>query len=1164
MTSFYNFMKEANNLIASIESQFESRTKTNQRKSKENYKDAKICHKIENSIIYLTLITNEEVHTISIPIPYIKDGITFIETNGVKRAICNYFNKEEDRVITYFEVMRKIFFDDFNEYVETAKKGKAIYIQKLVYAIVFNNNLSTIIYNLQKSINEIVNRMPLHETAMNSWVLNNRLMIVDSKFNEIIDPEEGLNYQVNKNNEYFDRGWTSVGLSDNALVAQNYILTKDIRKYTVFGIKHHNPQRNLYSTLGMKGDELPILRSKSGHKLISKSIKRKGWNFFTAFVDIPDNFEDQIMVNKIHENKFIINEKRLQLFGELLIKKDDELKYDTPLVKCTDGEIEKYKINADKSWVHKISESITTIGGQKKKVFNVTVKIKKKFKDGTKITNTHANKGVIRMKDLGYAIDPESGEKVTIDIIAPAKSIQKRKNYGQLLEAIINTLNDKSPKAVEQILKGSVKKFPVDKTNSTWITTNNRWGSNGIGVNTNIKKIRTKETNSIIPIVFSDEFEIANEQLDALKNKLINYGFNKDLTWECKTYAGDVKAVCGKVFWGVSKEPEDQLWDKDATIRLNGKDVRTAGLKFSTVEFKALETTFGEDNPIMEEILSYAQGIDSIKEQVKILNSKFGILPKNLKTKSIFDFKLIDQSSGHMFTKDILKGTFGDEYNFPNGVIIKLPVLYQTAVGNKPENNHEGPPVIYEDSYNPEDYKGIYLTDKIYIPSGLLRRSWRHSIGTYGMSRITTLLNSILVMSTNYLEAPNDSNRISMLYRAIGQYFGEVNHSLGSKAGDINTYSMSVRYPYSAKAVATLNNELPTNTIQIHRDMAKILNVNNDDIVLTERFPCLGFMGIRLQKVHITDNPIRKYTIGVSGNSLVSQNLDFDGDVLYCASFHSKEAKELMRKEWENPNKVCWKYIDQLNNRKGSPKISCLGFDDYKIDSFPLMTKEKQKEIVNELAGAKAQTGPMIAFTYNLMRIMENLDQKLTAQDKADIEMFMEKAGQSVFEQKHGDQSLHSIVIDAICTGDVETLAKVEFNPKTAQFICDSVRNKAIKLGVTNLKEYHEKVKTSGGSKIINRIVKSENRIYFASRSLLDGFSLLEHLNSEVVDLPSKIFKFTTSGKYNVEKTIMDEQIEHNMLKEVKNKKLKELCNNFFSFINNSMTKTILNQEKKE
>jgi len=1119
----YSFDKEVETLTNIIKSQFKARTSIEGNSSGNNFKNAKLTTSIIDNILWFTMTTDDETHNITVPIPFVEDGVIKIKFNEVERAICNHLDVPTDRIISYLEAVQQIFIGDYSGLVKTVPIKKTIFIQNLAYSIL-NNNSSIIVYNLQKAINELVNKMPLHETLLNSWMMNNRLILIDPAFEILDNPEDKLNYHIEKNKKYYDRGWTSIGLSDGALVDKNYILTQDIRKYTVFGLHHHNPQRNLYSTLGMKGDELPLLRSNSAEELINKGITRKGWNLFTAFVDIPDTFEDQIMVDKRHADKAIKSTRRFQCFGEILVKKGQCLELGTTLSRTKDGKSNLFKVNADYAYVKRITKGVVSVGGIKKEVHNIIVTLHRKLKDGTKFTNTHGNKGIIRLTDLGTAIDPTTGKSRKLDVIVSAKSIKKRKNYGQILEMLFNNLYERQ----------TVKRFPKFNTYS-------EWGKDGVGTTGSLKRSSIRKH-----VVLKDEYTLKN--LDVIKTKLKQYNFNDDCTWKCSTYAGDVTAVCGTIFWGVSKDVEDQVWVKGATTCTNNKGVRTAGLKFSTVEFKAIETRFGKDNAIMEEILSYTQGINNINENIKILKSKKFELPSGLPIKNVTELKSIDQSNGTIFTKEILKDTIADENYIKDGFILQLPVAYQTAVGHKFDETYEGPVTIQPDTVDWEKYKALYVTSQLYVPIGLLRSSWQHSSGLYGMSEISVLLNNIITFSKRYIDEPEEIRHYKMLYKAIGSYFMRVATLISTKRGEISNYAMAVRYPYSAKAVASLSNELPPNTIQIHKDMAKILNVSTGDIVLTERFPCLGFMGVRPQQVDVTDDVMCKYTIRVSGNSLVSQNLDFDGDVLYIAAFHTKAAKAELRKEWTTPNESCWKYIDYLNNRKGAPAINQLGLMDYKITPFKILTKEQQSIIVGKLTGVKAQTGPVIALAYNLMRIMENTDIKMNTEIKAGIEMFVEKAGQSVFEQKHGGVSLCNIVIKAICTGDTQTLINEGFDPYIVQLICNTVATKATKIGIRDLKYFHEKVGKTG-SNVINRIVRKENKIYFVSRSNLESCALLECLTAPIVDLPSKIFNLTISGKYQTVKTMLDHAIDGKLIDELKDVKFKDACLKLFKCI---------------
>ncbi len=499
--------------------------------------------------LWFTFGKGDESHTVTLPIPFVRNDVVLISNNGVERALCNYFDVhdgDKGREVDFWEIMFKIICDDPYGFIPEHLVKKGPYIQQVVYG--FNSgNASTVIYNLQRAINEVVNRMPVHETDMNSWIMNRRLIFVDPDFDDIIDPKKKLQYQIEKNKAFFHRGWTSIGLSDGCLADKNYILTYDLRNLTPFALKHHNPQRNLYSTLGMKGDELPKVRSQSMQDRINERMTRKGWNWFTAFADIPDVFEDQIMVDKSHASKFINSDRRYQCFGKVLVQIGQSLKYKQPLSETEDGEKILMDTVADKVVVKDIQKTEANIAGATVKVYNVVIEYRRYLKDGTKITNMHGNKGIIRLKDLGYAVDPRTGEKRKIDVLVSAKSIKKRKNFGQILECLANeTLGD------------------------------------GI-------------------LVVPDDMEVNTK---ALEETLVSVGLPKDGSMDIHTYAGKLRGVCGTVFWGATKDVEEQLWDRNDTIRRNGRELRVAGLKFSSVEFRALITRFGKDNTILDEVKS--------------------------------------------------------------------------------------------------------------------------------------------------------------------------------------------------------------------------------------------------------------------------------------------------------------------------------------------------------------------------------------------------------------------------------------------------------------------------------------------------------------------------------------------------------------------------------
>jgi len=1083
----------------SILQQFHSRTVIEGNKQKIDYR---LSLKIENTFntLWLTFSKDEQKHTVSIPLPYLKNGAVLIAQNEVERAVCNYYLKERGTIVDYITAISLIVCGDPTGLIpEHLVKGTP-FIQRIINSFQYGN-APTIIYNLQRAINEIVNKMPLHETYLNSWVMNHRLIIIDPEFNKLNSPAQRLKYQIQKNRDYFHMGWTSIGLSDGVLADKNYILTTDIRKLTPFGMRFHNPGRNLYSTLGMMGDELPLIRSKSMQSLIDKGLTRKGWNLNTLFVNIPDVFEDQILIDERHANKFVLYKKRYQCFGQLLVREGDRLKKGQKLSINDTGEIKRIDLKAPNMKVIKTSKSKANVGGVKTDVYNVIISYRRYFKDGTKLTNLHGNKGVVRLMDLGNMIDPKTGESKPIDIIVGAQSVKKRKNFGQIFEALTNNLNN------------------------------------------------NKE------LVIDDYF---NADIDTISRQLADNGFTPDGTSVCHTYLGELTGICGKVFWGVIGQPEGSLWQDGATTKKNGRELRTAGLKFSTVEIRALETRFGKDNPVIEEVMSYAQGTDDLHEKFLTLKSRRGEIPTDKPVVDVRNIKAVNQNSGVIMDPSVIAGTIVDEIFYPGGFVLQLPIPCEVRLDKDTCNLiSEGMPAgpAQEDQI-------VYIYDKIYIPHSNLRKCWKHGTGKLGLSEIGALINNIIISSNRLIIRPMDSVNYMLYYNAIAAYFGRISNMMGGKRGDISTYGMSVRYPYSAKGKATLSNALPRNTVEIHRNMAKDLNVSNGDVVLVERFPCLGFMSIRPQKIRITDDPLCKYTIRVSGNSLGSLSLDFDGDDIYIASFHTIAAKKTLKREWANPNKACYDIIKELNKKAGVPHTKCMNLQEYEITPFNDLDIESHAELVKRATGVKSHTGPVIALAYNIMRLIENSNVAESQRTNVAVEFFLDKVGNSVFKQKHGIQSLHDIVIDAICTANVNKLVEHGFRRGTSTVICNVIIEKAEALGVYNLVKYHEFVKSRNTSNIVNRIVRMENKIYFASRAQLESCNLLRHMEQPEVDIPSKLLYWVLSGKSDNVTTPLDEHKQERALEGLFSDKYKDICRALNATMNTIFSKRNRREEK--
>jgi len=206
--------------------------------------------------------------------------------------------------------------------------------------------------------------------------------------------------------------------------------------------------------------------------------------------------------------------------------------------------------------------------------------------------------------------------------------------------------------------------------------------------------------------------------------------------------------------------------------------------------------------------------------------------------------------------------------------------------------------------------------------------------------------------------------------------------------------------------------------------------------------------------------------------------------------------------------------------------------------------------LVKRATGVKSHTGPVIALAYNLMRILENSDIKDNQKTNVAIEVFLDKVGNSVFKQKHGVKSLHDIVIDAICMADVDMLIEHGFHRGTSTIICNIIKAKAKELGVRDVRSYHMWAIAKGRSKLINRIVRQQNKIYFASRAALEGCALLEHLKSPAVDWPSHMLKLVLSGKSAGTETELDKHMDKKYgFRSIKNSRIREAGSSLWEYV---------------
>ena len=977
----------------------------------------------------------DEIQEIYIPLPWKeKNGLVKIG-NRVQRPVCKWMIVGDPKIYSYLDIIFMMLTRGDDHPINNNMITKCLN-ERMVLGI-FSEDYSGIM-EAQRRISELVNQLPLHEKDMLTWAMNHRLMIVDPDFN-LLGPDQKLEYKIEQSKEYFDKGWSVIGLSDSALSEKNYLLMKDLKKFTPFGIRHHNPQRNLYQPLGMSGEEEAVVRSKSMQKLMDEGISRKGWNLMTAFIDLPLNFEDQIIISKETAKRLVSKHRRsFTCWGLPMVRAGQELKRgDVISVEIHEDPI-IFRQYCDYAKVISVEEDELPFNGRMMMVHIVTVEITRKFKEGTKINNLHGNKGVIKIAQTGKMWDPARGQWTHIDVIVSGKSVEKRKNFGQILEALKTLVHGKDE-----------------------------------------------------PIIVDDEIVITD---DVLRRALIDKGYPRAGTSKCKTTWGEFDSICGWIFWGHSKDVEDQRWDKGTVNRLNGRGLRPAGTKVSTIEFKSLVTTFGPKSPVVDEILSYQQGMGKVKDMLRVVNGMREQYPSNLPVLDPNSIKPLETKGKTFFEPVQLARTVCDEEFYPDGFILQLPIQIQVTV---PEMAWEE---VYEGEINKEIAKEgkTYVIDKIVGLTGENRRQWRHNTGAFGVDEFGAYLNRVVMAC--------QAGEERQIRRAVSIYLNRIARKLSRKIGDISQYLLAVRYPYSTRAVATGTDNLPENWIEIHETMARDLEVKTGDLVIAERFPCLGFMSLRTQKVRVTRDPQCRFVIRVSGNSLVSQNLDFDGDCLYLMSFHTPAAKLALVEEFRNPHPYRAEIIKEINSKK-VPFTRTTGLDQMQMAIFGDLTADEHAKIVDKAVGVKAHTGPVIALAYNLMRIIEGEVKYSDVETHAAIERMLDYLGNSVFSQKHGIESLHSKCIEAVCLAEVEKMVEMGFDEKGSKLLCEIVRRKAEEIGITDLREHFGRHKEEGRSNIINTIVRRCHKIYFATRANLHPIRLLEHLETEPNDLVGYLFK---------------------------------------------------------
>ena len=938
---------------------------------------------------------------------------------------------------TYWGLMTFLITDRAEKHFPSSSKKK--HLARLLGAFKWKS-APLIFRGLQKIIDSIVSELPLVGTPMQSWAMCNRIQILDPSF-EDLTPKEALAYQKNLNSRMFPL--TSLGLSDSNMT-KNHLLKIDVRKTVPFGLFHHNPMRNLYQTLGMKGDETPQIMSESEKILEEKNVVRKGWNLVTAFIDLPDNFEDQIIVSERLKDKFIVEKRSFTCHGLLFVQEGDSLDFLDNISLEPDGTLIKFNTFADSAEVEEVRKIRVSFNGTKKEARLVVVKMKKIFKDGFKLINRAGNKGIIYMTDTGYMNDPIRG-RIPIDVIASAKSIEKRRNFGQLFEALASLTN------------GPEKKL----------------------------------------VVRNDYLA----HIDKVKESLTKKGYNVDGTVNISTQWGSFKAVCGWVFWGCIKTPEDQIWTGFDTNITSNKGVRLAGNKISHIELKALLTIFGPNNPIITEVMSYRQGLNQVFDVLEILRGMKNKFPENLPTLAWDQVRQVDQSEGFFHKPADFSGTVADTDFHPRGFIMKLPseIKYVLRIidGVITEDLEENTEVQ-------EDETTLVL-DRILIPPSDMRKPWKHSTGKLGMTDLASLANNVVKAIYRYKSGEEQVSRVG---RALYQYFHGLGRIVSTKRGTLSRYAMSIRYPLTAKAVAVVISNLDENEIEIHEIMAQQLKVKDGDIVLVERFPCLGFMSIRAQKVRVTDDAQAKFVIRVSGNSLASLTLDFDGDVLYIMSFHGLESKLALKEEFKNPHPARLKAYEVAKEKK-VPVTKEMSLDDFNMEVFPPLTAEKNASIVEGLTGIKRGTGTVIALCYNLMRIIEGEIGFDNTKMSIAMELLLDKIANSVFSRKHAGRSLEEECRQAVCTANVEKMIELEFNEEASKALCTIIRKLAPLVGINpnNLERYYEWAERKGRSSVVNKIVRRNHKIWFTSRSNLHPIDILDNLKASPSDLTGYLFQ---------------------------------------------------------
>lgn len=996
------------------------------------------------------LWTKSEIGYLTIPYPRQDQSGNWLLGNRNDRVLCPMMLvlNGQARHISYEQMVLYLLFGNLEELFPSRGPGNCV--DRILRAFLLGQEggrlgatgrLAT--DQCQRFLNlELLHTFPLTGTPMQDWAMNRRLMIFDPSF-DVLRPEAKLAYQKRKNELLYP--WGSIGLSDGAAATKNYLLQADLKQYTAFG-RHHNPIRNLYSTTGMKGDEKPLVISHSAANLETKGIARGGWNWMTAFLDLPFNFEDQILVDRRHASKQISYRRSFTIYGMPLVKEGDTIRKGRVLGLNADQSETRFELDCEHARVLTVEESVVPFDGLDEPVVIVTLEVTYCLREGVKITNQHGNKGIIVLADLGTVQDPVRGE-IPLDVLVSARTVQKRKNFGQVLEAFTT------------LLHGPEKRH-----------------------------------------VISDDLVVEEEQV---RQALARAGYPEDGTCQVRTPWGEFSTICGWVHWGVTKTPEEQLWQGRDTWTTNQRGLRQRGNKISTVELKSLTTLLGPQSAVVEEILSYQQGVTEVHELLRSLDGLRGNYQEKMAVVEPERFCYLPAGLGTFHDLTQLYGTMADETMYPKGCYLQLPFTLRTVLPDDPtEEIVEG--LADQSAYDQVPNCRVFETDRLYVPASDLRTPWLHPTGKYGLSDIATSLNQILEGLDRLRMGEVKENQVVVL---VYRYLHYLSRCLSTKTGKLSNYLMAVRYPWSSKATASLGEALEPNWIEIHVDMARDLRVLPGDYVLVERFPCLGFMSTRVQRVRVTDDPQCKYVIRVSGNSLVSMNLDFDGDVIYVMSFHTEAAREELKKAFHDPHPQVAEVIRKLNSRK-QPLTQAVSLSDLGLRSFEPLEPREHAALNETSLAVKLYTGPVIALCYNLMRIAEGAFGYRDREAHINVEVFLDKVGNSVFSQKHGTKSLREECVEAVCLAKPEALVALGFPERESRRLCAAIRERAARLGVrtdTELAAHYQRHVEEGRSNILSSIVRHFHPTYFATRSNLHPIRLLDHLEKEPRDLAAHL-----------------------------------------------------------